>query len=519
MGQGAIALSLASSTSLLASCARIAQQQGSSFPSLSPSSADALQLATGLNFHTIAKWGDPINSHEKFGFNNDFCAFFPLSEKEGLLCVNHEYPNPLFVSGYTSKNQKKSRQQIEKEMESVGASVIHIKETAPGVWQLQKSPYNRRITGSTPIPFARKTKILGSHTAIGTLANCAGGSTPWGTYLTCEENYDSFYGEIEYQKDGKRVHQKKDAFNWYTEFAYPPEHYGWVVEINPKTGESKKLTSLGRFAHESATVKLAADGRPVVYTGDDCANEHLYKFISDKKGSLETGTLYVANLEKGQWIPLRKGEGPLKKFRSQTELLIRTREAAKLVGATPLDRPEDIEVCPKTNAVFVSLTNNTAHGNYHGSILKLEEKLKDPLSLSFSSSTFFPGGELFSCPDNLAFDPRGNLWMTTDIPGSGMNKGPYAKFKNNGLFYFPMEGAHAGKAFLMATAPTDSELTGPCFSPDGKTLFLSVQHPGEESKSLDQLTSHWPDGGNALPRPAVVAISGPLLDSISSKQA
>ncbi len=182
----------------------------------------------------------------------------------------------------------------------------------------------------------------------------------------------------------------------------------------------------------------------------------------------------------------------------------------------PLDRPEDIEICPRTGAVYTTLTNNAAKMNFFGSILKLEEKNNDPFALEFKSSIFLTGGEEsgLACPDNLVFDRRGNLWVTTDMPGSNMHKVPYTKFKNNGLFFIPMEGVNAGRAFLVASGPTDSELTGPCFSPDGRTLFLSVQHPGENSKNRENPTSRWPNGEKDIPRSSVVAISGPLLDTI-----
>jgi secreted PhoX family phosphatase len=179
-----------------------------------------------------------------------------------------------------------------------------------------------------------------------------------------------------------------------------------------------------------------------------------------------------------------------------------------MVGATPLNRPEDIEIDPKTGNIFISLTNNFAVGDYMGKILKIVEKNGDPLSLDFEASTFLMGGKNtgFASPDNLAFDNSGNLWMVTDITGSLIGKDPFTPFGNNGLFKIPLSGPNAGSAIQMGSAPNEAELTGPSFSPDYKTLFLSVQHPGEKSKSLQQLTSHWPQGGDSIPSSAVVAI-------------
>ena len=353
---------------------------------------------------------------------------------------------------------------------------------------------------------------------MGTFANCSGGVTPWGSILTCEENYDSFYGETVHENGkSKRVYNSY-YYGWDKHYDNPPEHYGWVVEVNPLTGQARKLIALGRCAHECATMHQTSDGRLVVYTGDDCNDECLYKFIGSKPGSLEEGTLYVANTETGTWISLDYASQPVlqKHFSNQTEVLIRLREAAKLVGGTPLNRPEDIEIDPLTGHVLISLTNNKPKGDYLGSILKIVEDNQDKTSLTFKSDVFLAGGEgnWFACPDNMAFDPKGNLWITSDISGSAVGKGPYEKFGNNGLFLVPAHGPNKGNVLQIASAPVDAEFTGPYFAPDGKTLFLSVQHPGENSASLTELSSNWPNGGNEIPKPSVVAISGKALDEL-----
>ena len=485
---------------------------------IAPSSADELLLAKGLHYEILLKWGDAISDKDHFGFNNDYVAFIPTKNNklnEGLLWVNHESVDAKFVSGYTGK-QERTKEQVDKEMYEVGGTIVKIKKNKRGQWQIvYNDPLNRRITAKTIIPFHYPTPIADTREAMGTLANCAGGVTPWGTILTCEENYDLFYGDRDRKTGGK---QKGSRMGWEKFYNNPPEHYGWVVEVNPITGDAKKLVALGRCAHECATMKALPDGRIVVYTGDDANDECLYKFISSKPASLLEGTLYVANLEQGRWESLNLAEQPVlqQHFKSQEEVLIWLREASKLVGGTPLDRPEDIEIDPITGNVLVALTNNTAKGNYHGSVLKVMEMAGDYASLHFSHETFLAGGEEtgFACPDNMAFDAAGNLWFTSDISGSSMNKPPYAPFGNNGLFLLPRKGPQAGKVIQMASAPVDAELTGPCFSPDGKTLFLCVQHPGERSKNLEQLTSHWPEGGNNIPRSSLVTISGPLLENI-----
>ncbi len=514
-GRGAALLLAASCASPIES---ILPKEGKKLVELTPGFDDKLLLAPGFDSKVFISWGDTINSHgEKFGFNNDFIAIVPLenTKDEYLMWVNHEYVQPLFVSGHAIDDNyiRKTKAEATLEMKAVGGSILHIKKLGSNWSIIKDSKYNRRLDAFTPIPFAGNTEVYGSKVAIGTLGNCAGGVTPWNTYLTCEENYQNFFGDSVYEKDGSRVYQSaKWIMGWDIHYSHPPEHYGWVVEVNPKTGESKKLVSLGRFCHEGACTVKARDGRVVVYMGDDANDEGFYKFISDTPDSLESGTLYVAQLETKKWIPLTMKNPLLKnKFKNQTELLIRTRDAAKFVHATKMDRPEDCEIDPITGHIFLNCTNNVPAGRPFGSIYKFVEKNNDYTSLEFDWSIFIHGGldTKMACPDNLAFDKKGNLWVTSDISEDDIGTDRYKAFGNNALFYIPMSGKDSGKPFRVAQAPKDAELTGPCFSDDGKTLFLSVQHPGAKTKELKSLTSHWPEGGDSIPKPSVVAISVP----------
>jgi secreted PhoX family phosphatase len=472
-------------------------------PHLAPSLEDKLITLDGLDYKILMRYNDPINATQKFGFNNDFIAFHPLAENHGILWVNHEYVSPNWAP--------RTKANIDRERTEVGGSLLEMKKVGNDWTLVKNSPYNRRLDSYTKIPFAWPEKIKGADHGIGTMGNCAGGKTPWGTFLTCEENYDMFWGER--YRDGKTT---ESWLGWEKHYPLPPEHYGWVVEIEPLTGKSKKLISLGRCAHECAAVTKAKNGMVVAYTGDDHADEHLYKFISDSSDSLEKGKLYVASLEKGQWVSLDINDQKIlkKNFKNQTEIQIYARDAAKMVGATPLARPEDIEFDPLTGNVLVALTNNKNRKNFYGSILKIMEDNNDPGSLTFKHDTFLAGGadHKFACPDNMVFDLKGNLWFTTDMSGDAVNKGPYEGYGNNGLFVFLRSGEHQGQVIRVASAPVDAEFTGPCFSPDYKTLFLSIQHPGEYSESIEKLTSHWPDGG--VPKPCVVTMQGPLLDKI-----
>lgn len=489
------------------------------FQGIHPTREDKLTLIEGLNYHIIVKWGETINkAGEVFGFNNDFTCFYPLNDHstEGLLWVNHESVIPEFIHKQPSERLTRSISEIVKEQELVGGSILHIKiENAQ--WTLQKnSLYNRRIHARTKIPFSGSYSIQGSQSAVGTLANCAGGLTPWNTFLSSEENYDGFYGEA-FLINGKREVRTFKKYEWHKQFPLPPEHYGWIVEIDPKTGKAEKQINLGRAPHEGATVVTTKDGKAVVYMGEDREFGYIFKFVSEGL-NFKKGTLYAANTEKGVWIPLdiEKSKILKKIFKSQLEVLTYAHQAAEAVGATPQDRPEDIQVHPQTGHVFVALTKNHKKNNYYGSLLKLVED-QDFSATRFKASTWVSGGleTGMACPDNLCFDKLGNLWVTNDIPERDSHKKEYKNFGNNGLYYIPMKGPKAGIPIQVASAPVDAEFTGPWFSPDYRTLFMSVQHPGSRTRNnLLQPTSQWPDGAKELPKSAVVAIQGPMLDNL-----
>ena len=529
LGKGVIALGM--TPLLFSECTPAMKEKLSKFKlpfqAVAPTSTDEVVLAEGFTQKVLIKWKDAISDEDYFGFNNDFTAFLPLDKNkpnDGLLWVNHEYADMLFVSNSKRGDENKTKEQVELERYALGGSIVRVRQKDDGDWEMVKNdPYNRRVSGQTPIDINWPGGIKGQTTAIGTFANCSGGVTPWGTILTCEENYQGYYGEHNYDENNNKSRQQSN-YQWDKFFDCPPEHYGWVVEVDVRTGEAQKHIALGRCAHECAMVHQLPDGRIVVYTGDDDNDECLYKFISDKPNSISEGTLYVAQLgenegDMGKWIAVDYDAHKVlqKRFEDQTETLIRLREAAALLGGTPLDRPEDIEVDPITGHVLVALSNNKPKGNYHGSILKVMETDGKHDSLTFKAATHLAGGpEMgFSCPDNMAFDPAGNLWFTSDISGSAIGKEPYIEFKNNGLYVVPRFGTQQGEVIQVASAPFDAEFTGPYFTPDGKTLFLSVQHPGETTVSLDRLSSHWPEGGNAIPKPSVITIQGPSLEALT----
>jgi secreted PhoX family phosphatase len=403
---------------------------------------------------------------------------------------------------------------VKKNLYYQGMSVIEVYRDEKGSWKMDtKSKHARRINGFTNFTLTGPAKgiaaLNNATTVQGTFANCSGGVTLWNTVMSCEENFSET--------------AKASGL--------PETHYGWVIEVDPfDKNFLKKHTALGRFNHENTAMGLSADGRVVVYMGDDKKDACIYKFISKGKYNkaigransalLEEGTLYVANLKTGKWLPLTleavaskiKDKPDLqKKFMTQGDILTNCHEAALAVGGMPTDRPEDIEISPFDNTVFISHTNNDNHGNIHGHITRIFESNNDLGSLEFDFEIFAAGGRQsgFSSPDNLAFDSNGNLWVVTDISTSSMHKGVHKSFMNNGLFVIPTSGPGKAQALQFASAPVDAELTGPFFTPDEQTLFLSVQHPGENTTDLGSPTSLWPHrAGDKIPRCGVVAISG-----------
>lgn len=514
-GSGLMIKALAFSPIFSACANSLTNSAHAPFTAIAPNDLDELVLASGVHYSVLCTWGDKINNKgDTFGSHNDYTAFIPIKGKsnEALFWSNHEYLQPALLHGINNA-KKKNREHIDQERYVVGGSIVKIKrKDSNSPWALDSNaPEAFRITGKTTIPFAGDIKILDSDSAEGMVGNCAGGVTPWGNILTCEENYDLFYGERNY-KNGER---SNSIYGWEKFYPNPPEHYGWVVEVNPFTKKAKKLTALGRMAHECATCAKSKNGKMVVYTGDDRNDEHLYKLICDRADSIESGELFVADVPNGKWLSLSYDKNPQlkEKFKDQLDVLIRVREASKMVGASKLDRPEDIQISPK-GEVYINLTNNIPKLNFYGSILKIIEDNNDHASLTFKSEVFLTGGDSgFACPDNMKFDSQGNLWLCTDIAGQILNHAPYSKFKNNGLFYIPMKGEAAGSVYQIASAPKESELTGISFSPDHKAVFLAVQHPGEQS-SATHFTSHWPNGGETMPKSAVIQLRGPLIEKL-----
>ena len=395
----------------------------SDFNAIAASSADGFEVPDGFRADVLISWGDIFKNRSRrfrYGFNNDFLAYFPIhGSEEGLLFVNHEYPDPFFLHGYKPNASPKTAAQVQEEQDSVGNSILHVKRRRDGRWKVvSPSKYNRRIYGDRPdLKFTGP--LVGAPgigtSAHGSLGNCSGGVTPWGTAISCEENYDGY---------GSPVTTNIEFFYGWHQFGGQPEDaeyefntfkkYGWVCEHDPYDPDyvGRKHTALGRFRHENAAFRHVPGKQFVVYMGDDKANEGVYKFVSDRRFKkhdiannrkiLEAGQLYIARWEPegrrrfataGSTTPLNATEGTGTWVAVQDSELDDT--ATKLrarFGTAEYDthfatnRPEDLEVADNGH-VFVALTNNSSVLDSHGSVRRLVEKATTPRRSSSPGAT------------------------------------------------------------------------------------------------------------------------------------
>lgn len=576
--------------------------RGLRFAAVPPNKDDQVTVPEGYSQNVVIRWGEPIlrgapafDSDKQtataqagqFGYNNDFLSLLPLRGEHGrqVLVANHEYTDEILMfRGYDPQNP--TREQVEIAWAAHGLSVVVVQEEhrSGRLTPVTRHPLNRRLTATSEFkvtgpaagsPLLRTSADGTGTKVLGTLNNCAGGTTPWGTTLHGEENFNQYFAGGSSATDKRygigtgATERKWERFDKRFDVAQEPNEphrFGWVVELDPYDPDftPRKRTALGRFKHEAAQPRLTADGRPVVYMGDDERFDYFYKFVSSKrmkKGSsraarehnltlLDEGTLYVAKLTgdspaaeidgtgklpddgefdgSGQWIPLATGDRSHVPGMTAEEVYVFTRLAADKVGATKMDRPEDVEPSPRTGRVYIALTNNTDRGkpgkaaadeanprnlNKHGQILELAEHWDDPAGDGFAWRLFLVAGDPndpatyfsgfpkekvspISCPDNVAFDPHGNLWISTDGNQLG---------SHDGLFGVATHGERRGELKQFLTVPSGAETCGPLVQ--DRRVLVAVQHPGEiDGASVEKPASVWPDGPGKIVRPSVVAV-------------
>ena len=554
------------------------------FAEVRDSQPESVRVPDGHRAQVLLRWGDPIFADEaesfdpaeltpesqrrRFGYNNDFVGFIPLekSSRRGLLAVNHEYTQSHLMWPGSPRADEISPRQMQAEIAAHGMSVVEIEKNRAGWSVVRGSPRNRRITPETPMavagPAAGHARMRASFSpdgirSRGTVNNCAGGITPWGTALSGEENIQSHFTGDPENAGAESENLKRLGFGRPRHFwgkhdsrwdcekdPRAPNHFGWVVEVDATDPNSvpKKRTALGRFRHEGCAVFVNGDGRAVAYTGDDARFEYVYRFVSAKRFRpgdrarnmtlLDDGELSAARFSEDgevEWLPLVHGRGPLTAengFGSQADVLLETRRAADLLGATPMDRPEDAEVNPATGSVFVMLTNNTRRkpdglngpnpraANAFGHIVEMIPPDGDHAAARFAWDLFILAGPrdsgsyhpatteagLFANPDNCAFDNQGRIWIATD--------GAYRTMGiADGVWVCDATGPGRALTRRFLATPPEAELCGPCFTPDNRSFFCAVQHPGERG-TFDRPTTRWPDFQKGMPpRPSVVAVS------------
>jgi len=570
-----------------------------SFKGVPADMSDRVVVPEGYVASVIAAWGEPVgvpgnmpafrpdasNTAQEqavqMGMHHDGLHFYPLngSSTRGLLAMNHEYVDDglLHVGGLTNWSAEKVR----KSQMAHGLSVIEV-EFKDGAWAMVRpSRYARRVTMDTPFsvggpaaghPMMRTTADPAGMRVLGTLNNCASGKTPWGTYLSGEENWAGYFKARSQPTAHEARWGVRGNGTWYGWPAHDgrfdvqqnpnePNRFGWVVELDPMDPGSTpvKRTALGRAAHEGAWVAVTRDGRAVVYSGEDARFEYIYKFVSRdriqpagngltaaqaNRELLDHGTLYVARFDadgRGRWLPLVQGQGPLTAangFADQGEVVIKARQAADLLGGTKMDRPEWLAIDERSRWVYCTLTNNSARGaegqpgvdaanprvnNSMGHIIRWKEDGDfdgaafdwNHLVLAGDPANERPQaqgnirGDLYACPDGITFDARGVLWIQTDMSTSQMHKGELARVGNNQMLACDPS---TGQTRRFLTGPTGCEITGLTWTPDGRTLFLNIQHPGESPSERSNPAepnrfSNWPDfRPDGRPRSATVVV-------------
>jgi len=675
---GAVALG----ASGLSGCASKGAAQGMAAPigalnfaAVAKNVADKVTVAHGYSVQVLYALGDPLTANtpafkndgtdtdfgNRAGDHHDGMEWFGLSPdgkpsrsatQRALLAMNHEATTDeklasffIHANGGTATLPRPAAE-VDKELMIHGLSVVEIQSDGKRWAYKAASPFNRRVTtltegvihGPARGSAHMVTRFSPEGTRCrGTLNNCGTGKTPWGTFVSGEENWYGYFFRDAKDDERRKADKQVAALNRYGRKAGAPSRHGWesagtadtyarwhngalgasakddyrnemntfgyVVEMDAYDSRQpiRKRTGLGRFAHESVSFAKPVAGQPVVaYMGDDARGEYMYKFVSAAKWDaadahpanplatgdkyLDKGTLYAARFKDdgtGEWMDLSLNNPVIAGnsrfgFETEADVCVFTRIAADAVGATKMDRPEWGGINPRNGELYMTLTNNSNRtadttdaanpraytdmkgpkeqkGNVHGHIIRLADAT--PAGTAFKWDVYLFASEAdadkarvnlsnltadndLSAPDGLVFsEVTGLCWIQTDdgaytdqtncmllaaVPGQVGDGGAKAlthTLANGGT---KTVTTHMGKTQTPATlkrflvGPKDCEITGLCESPDGRAMFINIQHPGEGTKMADaahpaKYTSQWPAnagyGAGQRPRSATIVIT------------
>ena len=519
-------------------------------------------ISEDYQFQILIPWGEPLTpdgprfrypptpdaQEQQVGIGHDGMEFFPerdnpdLANRRGLLALNHEFGTNSHVF---RQPQPSSLRDVRRSQHAHGVSIVGI-ERVNGVWKTYQACNARRIHVNTPMTFSGPAadhnllKTPNNNPILGTVNNCGSGVTPWGTYLTCEENFNGYFGAThDPQQWNASNAQSRYGFSengfgygWHlfdgrfdlsnSGYRNEENRFGWVVEIDPYDDRKTpvKRTALGRFKHESVAVTVGKDRRIVAYMGDDQQFDYIYKFVSDEdyvklryegKSPFDHGKLYVAKFNDdftGDWIELSLDDSRIaRRFTSPGSILIYARLAADAVDATPMDRPEWTTVA-NNGLVYCALTNNSSREtadaanpqapNSDGHIIQwLDTDMHVGTKFSWDifklSSDTHGSEESYSDPDALYCDPDGRLFIATD---GGQQEG-----MNNQLLVADTVTRDIKRLF---SGVSSDEVTGITMTPDRRTLFVNIQHPGNG----DIAQTDFPRMGQyPVPRDATIVIT------------
>jgi secreted PhoX family phosphatase len=518
-------------------------------------------IAEGYRYAPLIPWREKLDGsgtsfpyagftaeqqEQSIGIGHDGMWYFG-NEKSGMLAINHEYGTFPHLIG---KAVPTTLEEVRLSQAAHGVSMVMIENAKKG-WRIKKSAKNRRITANTPATFsgpAADSALLvntAGNPVLGTLNNCANGYTPWGTYLTCEENFNGYFGatnatwKASAEEARYGVTSSGFGYEWHKfdprfdrsspGYANEINRFGWVVEIDPEKPSSApvKRTALGRVKHEGADVVVGKGNRAVVYMGDDERFDYIYKFVSSGdwkkmrsagKSPLDDGTLYVAKFNddgSGQWLELSPSNPVLASW-TIDKILVQTRLAADLAGATKMDRPEWISHGPK-GEMYVTLTNNSRRGatgqarpdaanprsnNTWGHIVRFTDADRH-VGLTFAweifalaDETFDEAGQMFGSPDGIWVDPDGRVFVQTD----GTQPGGF----NDQMLVADPRTREFRRLF---TGVKGCEVTGVTVTPSRTTMFVNLQHPGDGDPKLTNYPAPITGAAGEVPRDCTIVIS------------